>query len=194
MSDTIAAISTAFGEAAISVLRVSGPDAMAVAGKVFSGHAPVCDLSPRTAHFGHIIDSTGATVDSVLLTLFRAPASYTGEDLVEISCHGGILVTRRILELLLSHGARPAQPGEFTQRAFLNGKMDLTQAEAVMDLIHAQSDLALKAATRRNSSAPNRCAPFLPICGRSTTISSSTPPRPSPSPTPRSSPPKSTSP
>ena len=93
----------------------------------------------------------GRTVDSVLLTCFRAPASYTGEDLIEISCHGGILVTRRIFELLLGAGARAAEPGEFTQRAFLNGKMDLTQAEAVMDLIHAQSDLALQAASQQLS-------------------------------------------
>jgi tRNA modification GTPase len=151
MSDTIAAISTAFGEAAISVLRVSGPEAIAIATRVFSANAPVTDLQPRTVHFGRIVDTGGRTVDSVLLTCFRAPASYTGEDLIEISCHGGILVTRRIFELLLGAGARAAEPGEFTQRAFLNGKMDLTQAEAVMDLIHAQSDLALQAASQQLS-------------------------------------------
>src|SRR5206468_1815473 len=88
-------------------------------------------------------------IDEVMLSVHRAPASYTGEDVVEICCHGGILVTRRILQLLLDHGARSAEPGEFTQRAFLNGKMDLTQAEAVMDLIHAQTDLALRAATEQ---------------------------------------------
>lgn len=151
MPDTIAAISTAFGEAAISVLRVSGPDALGVVTKIFSGNTPVSDLPPRTVQFGRIVDAEGRTVDSVLLTHFRAPASYTGEDLVEISCHGGILVTRRIFELLLANGARAAGPGEFTQRAFLNGKMDLTQAEAVMDLIHAQSDLALEAAQQQLS-------------------------------------------
>lgn len=149
MNDTIAAISTAFGEAAISVLRVSGPAATAVVANLFEGKAPLPQLPPRTAHFGRIVDAEARTVDSVLVTIFRAPASYTGEDLVEISCHGGILVTRRIFELLLSNGARAAGPGEFTQRAFLNGKMDLTQAEAVMDLIHAQSDLALQAATQQ---------------------------------------------
>jgi tRNA modification GTPase len=147
--DTIAAISTAFGEAAISVLRVSGPAALAVAEKVFSGSAPAVELEPRVAHYGRIHDADGRTVDSVLLTIFRAPASYTGEDLVEISCHGGTLVTRRGYELLLANGARAAEAGEFTQRAFLNGKMDLTQAEAVMDLIHAQSDLAMRAATQQ---------------------------------------------
>jgi tRNA modification GTPase len=150
-SDTIAAVSTAFGEAAISVLRVSGGEAIAIAAKVFSASAPVMEFHPRTAHFGRIVDTEGRTVDSVLLTCFRAPASYTGEDLVEISCHGGILVTRRVFELLLGAGARAAEPGEFTQRAFLNGKMDLTQAEAVMDLIHAQSDLALQAASQQLS-------------------------------------------
>jgi tRNA modification GTPase len=149
MSDTIAAISTAFGEAAISVIRLSGSQAKEIAGQIFEGRVPVTDLEPRFQHYGRIVDADGATVDSVLLTVFRKPASYTGEDVVEISGHGGILVTRRIYELLLTKGARAAEPGEFTQRAFLNGKMDLTQAEAVMDLIHAQSELALKSATQQ---------------------------------------------
>ncbi|TLD69222.1 tRNA uridine-5-carboxymethylaminomethyl(34) synthesis GTPase MnmE [Phragmitibacter flavus] len=149
MSETIAAISTAFGEAAIGVIRLSGPQAREMAGAVFEGRVPVADLEPRFQHFGRIVDGNGSTVDSVLLTVFRKPASYTGEDVVEISGHGGILVTRRIYELLLAQGARAAEPGEFTQRAFLNGKMDLTQAEAVMDLIHAQSELALQAATQQ---------------------------------------------
>ncbi len=149
MSDTIAAISTAFGEAAISVLRLSGPEALRVAGAVFRGRKPVEQLPPRVQHLGAVVDRAGRTVDSALLTAFHAPASYTGEDVVEISCHGGILVTRRILELLLAVGARSAEPGEFTQRAFLNGKLDLTQAEAVMDLIHAQSELAMQAATQQ---------------------------------------------
>lgn len=149
MTDTIAAISTAFGEAAISVLRVSGPEAVRVGEGLFGGKAPVAVLAPRVQHLGRIVDADGATVDSVLLTVFRGPASYTGEDMVEISCHGGILVTRRIYGLLLAHGARAAEPGEFTQRAFLNGKLDLTQAEAVMDLIHAQSELALQAASQQ---------------------------------------------
>lgn len=149
MTDTIAAISTAFGEAAISVLRVSGPEAIRVGDSIFRGRTPVSELPPRMQHLGRIVDADGATVDSVLLTVFRGPASYTGEDMVEISCHGGILVTRRIYELLLANGARAAEPGEFTQRAFLNGKLDLTQAEAVMDLIHAQSELALQAASQQ---------------------------------------------
>jgi tRNA modification GTPase len=148
-ADTIAAISTAFGEAAISVLRVSGPQACEVAERLFVAKTSFAELTPRYQHYGRIVDEAGLTVDSVLLTIFKAPASYTGEDVIEIGCHGGILVTRRIFELLLKNGARAAEPGEFTQRAFLNGKMDLTQAEAVMDLIHAQSELALQAATQQ---------------------------------------------
>jgi tRNA modification GTPase len=105
-------------------------------------------MEPRRSYFGEIYDVTGR-VDQVLVTIFRRPQSYTGEDLIEVSCHGGILVTRKILSLLLNAGARSAEPGEFTQRAFLNGKMDLTQAEAVMDLIRAQTELALRAANEQ---------------------------------------------
>lgn len=148
MNDTIAAISTPFGEGAVALLRLSGPQSMAVADRVFDGKTRPSESAPRVQQFGKIIDG-GEVLDEVLLTLFRAPASYTGEDLVEICCHGGILVTRRILQLLFDCGARPANPGEFTQRAFLNGKMDLTQAEAVMDLIKAQTSLALRAATEQ---------------------------------------------
>ncbi len=144
--DTIAAVSTAFGEGAIAVLRLSGPRAIAIAGGIFRSRVPVAELQARTQQFGRIVESA-QVLDEVLLCVHRAPVSYTGEDVVEIQCHGGILVTRRILDLLLARGARAAEPGEFTQRAFLNGKMDLTQAEAVMDLIRAQTDLALRAAT-----------------------------------------------
>ena len=151
MAETIAAISTPFGEGGIAVLRLSGPNACDVAGRVFRGRRPVAEQAPRVQHLGKLIDpaSGGAVLDEVLLTVFRAPASYTGEELVEIACHGGILVTRRILSVLLNNGAQAAGPGEFTQRAFLNGKMDLTQAEAVMDLIRAQTDLGLRAATEQ---------------------------------------------
>ncbi len=148
MNDTIAAISTPFGEGAIAVLRLSGPRAVDVADAVFRGRTRAADAKPRVQHFGAIV-ADGQKLDDVLLTIFRAPASYTGEDTVEISSHGGVLVSRRILEVLVSHGARLAQPGEFTQRAYLHGKMDLTQAEAVMDLITAQTDLALRAATEQ---------------------------------------------
>jgi tRNA modification GTPase len=148
LDDTIAAISTAVGEGAIAVLRVSGADAINLVALIFRGSTAPEKMESRRSYFGEIYDVTGV-IDQVLLTIFRRPQSYTGEDLVEISCHGGILVTRRILSLLLNAGARSAEPGEFTQRAFLNGKMDLTQAEAVMDLIRAQTDLALRAANEQ---------------------------------------------
>jgi tRNA modification GTPase len=148
VNDTIAAISTAFGEGAIAVLRLSGPRAIEIAEAAFRARKRVAELAPRVQQWGAIFDGA-EKLDDVLLTVFRAPASYTGEDVVEIAGHGGVLVSRRILELLLRRGARAAQPGEFTQRAYLNGKMDLTQAEAVMDLITAQTDLALRAATEQ---------------------------------------------
>lgn len=146
LSDTIAAVSTAHGEAAISVLRMSGPQAFKIAQRLFQTRRPLAELSARTAHRAHVSDLLGTVLDEGLLLLFRAPASYTAEDVVEFHGHGGLLVTQKVLEAMLQAGARAAEPGEFTQRAFLNGKMDLTQAEAVMDLIHAQSTLALRAA------------------------------------------------
>lgn len=148
MEDTIAAISTPFGEGAIALIRMSGSRAVEITAAIFRSARAPGELPSRVQHFGRIMDGD-AKLDEVLLTIHRAPKSYTGEDVVEIGCHGGVLVTRRILELLLRHGAQPAGPGEFTQRAFLNGKMDLTQAEAVMDLISAQTDLALRAANEQ---------------------------------------------
>ena len=148
MQYTIVAVSTPFGEGAIAVIRMSGPQSIAIADGVFRSKRRASALTPRVQQFGEIVDAAGV-LDEVLLSVFRAPASYTGEDMVEIACHGGILVTRRLLGLLLERGARAAGPGEFTQRAFLNGKMDLTQAEAVMDLIRAQTDLGLRAATEQ---------------------------------------------
>jgi tRNA modification GTPase len=148
MNDTIAAISTAFGEAAIAVLRLSGPRAVEIADAVFRSKKRASELPVRVVQFGSFFDGD-TRLDDVLLTVFRAPASYTGEDVVEISCHGGALVSRRILEVLLRSGARSAEPGEFTQRAFLNRKLDLTQAEGVMDVISAQTDLALRAANEQ---------------------------------------------
>jgi tRNA modification GTPase len=146
VEDTIVAVGTPVGEGALAVLRLSGADAKSIVSRVFQSRT--LDLRPRVAHFGEIHNSAGK-LDEVLVTFFPGPNSYTGEDLVEVSCHGGILVTRRALELFLSQGARSATAGEFTQRAFLNGKMDLTQAEAVMDLIRAQTDLALRAANEQ---------------------------------------------
>ena len=146
--ETIAAISTAAGEAAIALIRISGKDAIEVADKVFRGKQRPSDLASQTQHLGEIVEN-GAVIDQVMLAAHRAPASYTGEDLVEISCHGGALVTAKVLEICLRAGARAARPGEFTERAYLNGKIDLTQAEAVIDLIRAQTDLALRSATEQ---------------------------------------------
>ena len=148
MNDTIAAISTAFGEGAIALIRVSGPDAVAIVDTLWRGRMPLAKAPPRRSLFGTLFQDT-AKLDEALVTVFRAPHSYTGEDVVEIAGHGGILVSRRVLEAILRAGARAANPGEFTQRAYLHGKMDLTQAEAVMDLITAQTDLALRAASEQ---------------------------------------------
>jgi tRNA modification GTPase len=144
-AETIAAISTSAGEGAIALVRISGSGAITVADRIFRGSEPPSQLPSHTQRLGEIVEGD-RTIDQVLLSVHRAPASYTGEDVVEISCHGGILVTARVLEVCLRAGARAAQPGEFTERAFLNGKMDLTQAEAVIDLIRAQTDLALRSA------------------------------------------------
>ena len=149
-TDTVAAVSSPFGEGAVALLRVTGPEALAVAANVCRLRAAGREfgkLAPRVAHRAHFVDPVaGRTLDDGLVTVYRAPASYTGEDLVELSCHGGLLVTRRVLDALLAAGARPAEPGEFTRRAFLQGKLDLTQAEAVMDVIRAGTDLSLRAA------------------------------------------------
>ena len=147
--DTIAAVSTAPGEGAIALVRVSGANAVGVADKIFHGKEMPSQFEPRVQHFGEIFGSDGQLIDQVVLSVHRAPASYTGEDLIEISCHGGMLVSAKVLEACLRAGARAARPGEFTERAFLNGKMDLTQAEAVIDLIRAKTDLALRSATEQ---------------------------------------------
>ena len=143
--ETIAAISTPLGEGAIAIVRISGEEAMAVADRIFRGSEKPSEFPLHSQRLGEIV-ANDRVIDQVMLSVHRAPASYTGEDLVEISCHGGILVTAQVLETCLAAGARAARPGEFTERAFLNGKMDLTQAEAVMDLIRARTDLALRSA------------------------------------------------
>jgi len=143
-NDTIAALATAPG-GALAVLRVSGPKALSIADRIFRGHSPLSSRGPFTVTHGWVVNPEGERLDEVLATVFRAPHSYTGEDLVEFSCHGGTLVSRRILELLLASGARGAEPGEYTRRAFLNGRIDLSQAEAVADLIRASSDRAHRA-------------------------------------------------
>lgn len=142
-SDTIAAIATPPGEGAIAMVRISGPDALLVVERIFkaAGKGP----EPRHATFGKIHDGE-EILDQVLLTIFRAPASFTGEAMAEITCHGGILLAARVLEAVLRAGARAAEAGEFSQRAFFNGKIDLTRAEAIMDIIRARTAPALRAA------------------------------------------------
>lgn len=141
----IAAIATPVGEGGIAVIRVSGKDAISVVNKAFQGR-DLTSLDSHTVHFGKIIDKNKLPVDEVLVTLFHSPKSYTGEETIEISCHGGVLVTQKVLETILSLGVKAAEAGEFTQRAFLNGKLDLDQAEAVADIIHAKSIKAVDAA------------------------------------------------
>jgi len=145
--DTIAALATPPGEGALAVVRISGPRALDVADGIFRGNRLPSAMEERTIALGCILDIKGETVDEVLITVFRNPRSYTGENLVEISGHGGSLVPARVLATAFAAGARMAKPGEFTERAFLNGKIDLTQAEAVMDLISAQTPRAARAAT-----------------------------------------------
>ncbi|WP_125702187.1 tRNA uridine-5-carboxymethylaminomethyl(34) synthesis GTPase MnmE [Lacticaseibacillus daqingensis] len=144
--DTIAAISTPPGEGAISIVRLSGEGAVATAAAVFKGR-DLTRVASHTINYGHILDpQSGETVDEVMVSVMRAPKTYTREDLVEINCHGGIVSTNRVLQLLVGAGARLAEPGEFTKRAFLNGRIDLTQAESVMDLIRAKTDRAMQVA------------------------------------------------
>lgn len=144
-TDTIAAISTAMTPSGIGIVRISGPDAFQTADKVYRGKKgkKLSEQKSHTVHYGYIVDK-GETIDEVLVLLMRGPHSYTGEDTVEIDCHGGVLVMRKILETVIQNGARPAEPGEFSKRAFLNGRMDLSQAEAVIDIINSKNDYALK--------------------------------------------------
>ena len=145
LEDTISAISTAQGQGGIGIVRLSGKKALAVADKIFIpfGKTKPADFKSYTVHYGKICDN-GEVIDEAILTLMRKPRSYTREDVVEINCHGGILALGKVLDLTLKHGARLASPGEFTQRAFLNGRIDLAQAEAVIDIIRAKTDSALK--------------------------------------------------
>ena len=146
METTIAAVSTAMSESGIGIVRISGPESVMIADRIFRPADPKKSMmtSPsHTIHYGHIYDGD-VMVDEVLLMLMKAPHTYTGEDTVEIDCHGGIQPVRRVLETVLKNGAVPAGPGEFTKRAFLNGKMDLSQAEAVMDVITSKNEYALR--------------------------------------------------
>lgn len=137
---TIAAISTSLSEGAISIVRVSGEDAIPIVQKIFSRN--ITNAKSHTIHYGYIIDSDKNPIDEVLVSIFRAPKTYTCEDIVEINCHGGVYITRKILSMVLSQGATMAKPGEFTQRAFYHGRIDLSQAEAVEDMIEASNDTA----------------------------------------------------
>ncbi len=147
--DTIAAISTPSGEGAIAIVRLSGPEAVAIANRLFRapGNKALADQASHTIHYGHIEDpATNEIAEEVMVALMKAPKTFTREDVVEINCHGGIVSVNRVLSLALRAGARLAEPGEFTKRAFLNGRIDLSQAEAVMDLIRAKTDRAMDVA------------------------------------------------
>jgi tRNA modification GTPase len=147
--DTIAAISTPMGEGAIAIVRLSGDDAIKIADRLYSGPSEkqLTEVPSHTIHYGHIADpDTGQIVEEVMVSVLKGPKTFTREDIVEINCHGGIVTVNRVLQLALNHGARLAEPGEFTKRAFLNGRIDLSQAEAVMDLIRAKTDRAMNVA------------------------------------------------
>lgn len=144
--DTIAAISTPIGEGGISIVRLSGEDAVKIANRIFKGK-DLTKAPSHTIHYGHIVDPENKQIiDEVMVSVMLAPKTFTREDIVEINCHGGIVVTNRILQLLLRNGARMAEPGEFTKRAFVNGRIDLTQAESVMDIVRAKTDRARQVA------------------------------------------------
>ena len=145
-TDTIAAIATAMSNSGIGIVRISGDEALEVADRIFrpkKGRRKFYDMETHTIHYGYLVDCE-EVVDEVMLLIMKAPRSYTCEDTIEIDCHGGVLVMKKILETVLKYGARPAEPGEFTKRAFLNGRIDLSQAESVIDVINAQNELALK--------------------------------------------------
>lgn len=146
MTDTIAAVATSMTASGIGIIRMSGPDSRKIAGKVYrskGGKKRIEEVSSHTINYGFICDGE-ETIDEVLVMVMDGPRSYTGEDTVEIDCHGGVLAMKRVLETVVKYGARPAEPGEFTKRAFLNGRMDLSQAEAVIDVINAKNEYALK--------------------------------------------------
>lgn len=145
--DTIAAVATPMGEGGIAVIRISGPESVAIADRIYQGKRSLHQVPSHTVHYGYIVHpKTRERIDEVLVTVMRAPRTFTKEDVVEVSCHGGMIPVQQTLEAILSAGARLAEPGEFTKRAFLNGRIDLSQAEAVIDLIRAKTDRAAKIA------------------------------------------------
>ncbi|WP_294341967.1 tRNA uridine-5-carboxymethylaminomethyl(34) synthesis GTPase MnmE [uncultured Clostridium sp.] len=147
--DTIAAVATAVGEGSVSIIRVSGEEALKIAKKIFRGvrGKSIEDIKPYTMRYGSIIDNeTDEKIDEVILSYMKGPKSFTAEDTIEINCHGGVIATKRVLDAVIKNGARIAEPGEFTKRAFLNGRIDLSQAEAVMDIINAKTEVSMKSA------------------------------------------------
>ena len=147
--DTIAAIATALGEGGISIIRVSGDKALDIVSSIFKGknNRSIKDIKSYTMRYGHIVErDTDSVIDEVIISFMKGPKSYTAEDTIEINCHGGVISSNRILEEVIKAGARHAEPGEFTKRAFLNGRIDLTQAEAVIDIIRSKTDLSMKSA------------------------------------------------
>lgn len=144
---TIAAISTPMGEGAIAIVRLSGDEAVTIADRIYKGNQSLSDVKSHTIHYGHLIDpSTNEVVEEVMVSVMKAPRTFTREDVVEINCHGGLVSVNRVLQIVLTNGARLAEPGEFTKRAFLNGRIDLSQAEAVIDLIRSKTDRAMTVA------------------------------------------------
>ena len=147
-NDTIAAVSTGMTNSGIGIVRITGQDAFETADRIYKGKKSILWAESHTIQHGYIVDGE-ETIDEVLVMLMRGPGTYTGEDTVEINCHGGTYVIKRVLETVIKAGARLAEPGEFTKRAFLNGKMDLSQAEAVMDVIQAEGEYALKSSVEQ---------------------------------------------
>ena len=149
-SDTIAAIATPIGQAGIGIVRISGPLSKDIAGRIFKPRKSVSEIKTHRLYLGQLSDPvSGRDVDEVLLSFMEAPRSYTREDVIEINCHSGYILLSRILKIITDQGARLARPGEFTLRAFLNGRIDLTQAEAVVDLINSQSERGLHLASQQ---------------------------------------------
>ncbi|MGO4889022.1 tRNA uridine-5-carboxymethylaminomethyl(34) synthesis GTPase MnmE [Anaerobacillus sp. MEB173] len=145
--DTIAAISTPMGEGAIAIVRISGDEAISIADQIYKGTQSLKEVPSHTIHYGHLVEpKTNTIVEEVMVSVLKAPRTFTREDIVEINCHGGLVSVNRVLQLILTHGARLAEPGEFTKRAFLNGRIDLSQAEGVIDLIRAKTDKAMNIA------------------------------------------------
>lgn len=142
-TETIAAISTGMTNSGIGIVRISGNDAFSIADRIYKGKRKITESESHTIHYGHIMDED-ETIDEVLVMVMKGPRTFTGEDTVEINCHGGTYVVKRVMETVLKHGARAAEPGEFTKRAFLNGKIDLSQAEAVIDVINSENEYALQ--------------------------------------------------